>query len=291
MSLNRPCAIVLAALAALAGAASAAPAGAQQAVAAPADARQPAATPAAQPTAAATDAQTKTAPAAKSDPGTYGFDPVHTRVMFALSHAGFSQAIGTVSGAAGTLRFDPADWRGARLDVQVPLTRLDLGDGKWNKAALARNLLDGKRWPSARFVSERIEPAAGDPQRFQVCGTLSLHGVDGPLCLQVRFNQLKRHPLPPFHRTAGFSATATLSRAAFGIDAWKSVIGDEVELRIEAEAVRDKYVGDSPQGAADAAAGADAAPDSDSDSDPDSVRPDPAPPAPANAQPEPEPSR
>lgn len=274
MSLNRPCAIVLATLAAFAGAATATPAGAQQADAEPA----------AKPAAAAADARTAAAPAAKADPGTYGFDPVHTRVMFALSHAGFSQAIGTVSGAAGTLRFDPADWRGAHLDVQVPLTRLDLGDGKWNKAALARNLLDGKRWPSARFVSERVEPAAGDPQRFEVCGTLSLHGVDGPLCLQVKFNQLKRHPLPPFHRTAGFSATATLSRAAFGIDAWKSVIGEEVELRIEAEAVRDKYVGDSPQGAAEAGAGED-------DARQDSVRPDPAPPTPANAQPEPEPRR
>ena len=54
----------------------------------------------------------------------------------------------------------------------------------------------------------------------------------------MTFNQLKRHPLPPFHRTAGFSATATLSRKAFGIDAWPSVIGDDVELRIEAEAIR-----------------------------------------------------
>ena len=32
----------------------------------------------------------------------------------------------------------------------------------------------------------------------------------------------------------------TLSRADFGITAWKSVIGDEVELRIEAEAVRER---------------------------------------------------
>lgn len=258
MSLNRPCAIVLAALAALPGAAPA-----EQAPA-PAD--------------------------AAAGLASYGFDPVHTRVMFALSHAGFSQAIGTVSGAAGSLRFDPADWRSARLDVQVPLTRLELGDDKWNKAALARNLLDGKRWPTARFVSAQVEPAAGDPQRFKVCGTLSLHGVDGPLCLDVKFNALKRHPLPPFHRTAGFSATATLSRAAFGIDAWKSVIGDEVELRIEAEAVRDKYVGDSPKSAASAAAGDDSdAAQADPPAPSDSVRPDPTPPAPA--QPRPEPSR
>ena len=41
----------------------------------------------------------------------------------------------------------------------------------------------------------------------------------------------------PFRRTAGFSATATLSRSDYGIDAWASMIGDNVEVRIEAEAV------------------------------------------------------
>ena len=44
--------------------------------------------------------------------------------------------------------------------------------------------------------------------------------------------------MPPFRRTVGFSATAALSRKDFGIDAWPSVIGDAVELRIEAEATR-----------------------------------------------------
>lgn len=185
------------------------------------------------------------APARAAGPETYGLDPVHTRVMFAVSHAGFSQAIGTVSGSRGRLSFDRADWRSARLEVEVPLTRLDLGDAKWNRAALAANLLDGKRHPLARFVSERVEPDPADPDRAQVCGRLSLHGATRPLCLDVRLNALKRHPLPPFRRTAGFSASARLSRADYGIDAWKSAIGDEVELRIEAEAVRGAYLGPS----------------------------------------------
>ena len=67
-------------------------------------------------------------------------DPVHTRVLFAVEHAGFSHALGTVSGSTGTLVFDRDDWTSARLDVQVPLQRLDLGDEKWNKAVLASNL-------------------------------------------------------------------------------------------------------------------------------------------------------
>ncbi|MET0290134.1 MAG: YceI family protein [Pseudoxanthomonas sp.] len=166
----------------------------------------------------------------------YQLDPVHTRVMVAISHAGFSEALGTVSGSEGTLAFDPGDWHSARVDITVPLARIDFGDADWNKAVQARNLLDVARHPQARFVSNRIEPI--DAQHFIAYGQLTLHGVTHETALDVRFNQLKRHPLPPFRRTAGFSATAKLSRAAFGIDAWTSVIGDTVTLRIEAEATR-----------------------------------------------------
>ncbi|WP_425502256.1 YceI family protein [Pseudoxanthomonas sacheonensis] len=173
---------------------------------------------------------------ARAASAAYELDPVHTRVMIAVEHAGFSKAIGTVSGSSGHLQFDPEDWTTAKLEVSVPLQRLDLGDEKWNQAVLARNLLDAEQFPTASFVSTRIEPI--DPQHASVYGTLTLHGVAKEVKLEVTFNALKRHPLPPFRRTAGFSATATLSRAEFGIDAWKSVIGDSVELRLEVEATR-----------------------------------------------------
>jgi polyisoprenoid-binding protein YceI len=172
---------------------------------------------------------------AVAQPVDYRLDPVHTRVLFAISHAGFSSALGTVSGSSGSLVFDPDDWSTARVTVSVPMTRLDLGDADWNRAAGARGLLDVGGHPVATFVSNRIVPK--DPQHASVCGTLTLRGVGQDVCLDVTFHQLKRLPLPPFHRTAGFSATATLSRKAFGIDAWPTVIGDEVQLRIEAEAV------------------------------------------------------
>jgi polyisoprenoid-binding protein YceI len=177
-------------------------------------------------------------PALAEEAHTYALDPVHTRVLFAIEHAGFSKALGTVSGSTGTLVFDREDWRTARLDVRVPLQRLDLGDAEWNEAALGANLLDARRHPEAHFISTDVEPVDADHAR--VCGELTLRGVTRPLCMDVTLNALKRHPMPPFRRTAGFSATATLSRADFGMGAWKTVIGDAVELRIEAEAVRER---------------------------------------------------
>lgn len=164
----------------------------------------------------------------------FALDPVHTRVMVAVDHAGYSKAIGTASGSTGVLAFDPADWRQARLEARVPLQRLDFGDTAWNRAVAAANLLDATRTPEAHFISTRVEPVAGD--EAIVHGQLTLRGVTRPVALQVRMNALKRHPMPPFRRTAGFSATAILSRADFGIDAWPAMIGDSVELRIEAEA-------------------------------------------------------
>lgn len=171
---------------------------------------------------------------AESAAATYALDPVHTRVMFAVEHAGFSRAIGTVSGSTGTLVFDPDDWAGARLEVSVPLQRVDLGDADWNRAVLGRNLLHASRYPQATFISTRVEPQ-GDG-RAAVFGRLTLHDVTREIRLDVVLNRLQRHPMPPYRRTAGFSATARLSRADFGVDAWKTLIGDEVELRIEAEA-------------------------------------------------------
>jgi polyisoprenoid-binding protein YceI len=179
---------------------------------------------------------------AAAQAASYALDPVHTRVMFELSHAGYSQAIGMVSGSTGTLVFDPGDWSSAKVSVSVPIAKLDLGDADWTRAALGRGFLDGARYPVATFVSTRIEPV--DATHARVVGTLTLRGVAREIALDVAFNQLKRYPLPPFRRTAGFSATATLSRAAFGADAWTSLVGDTVSLRIEAEAHR---AGDAPE--------------------------------------------
>jgi len=206
---------------------------------------------------------------AAAAPDTYRLDPVHTRVLFAVEHAGFSQALGTVSGSEGRLAFDPDDWHSATLSVSVPLQRLDLGDDAWNKATLARNLLDAERHPEARFVSTRIEPI--DPTHARVIGELTLRGVTHEVALEVTLNAVKRHPMPPFRRTAGFSATATLSRSAFGIDAWPSMIGDTVQLRIEAEAVRDRTAAD-PQDTPSVDAPGTPAPPADSDPSPSPAR-------------------
>lgn len=178
------------------------------------------------------------APAAALPPGAeaHALDPVHTRVMVAVDHAGFSRALGTVSGTTGTLWLVPGSWEGAAVVAEVPLARLDFGDGDWNRAVAAAGLLDSGRHPVATFRSTRVEPV--DATRARIHGTLELRGTRREVILDAVRNHEGRHPMPPFRRTVGFSATATLSRADFGSTAWASMIGDAVEVRIELEAAR-----------------------------------------------------
>jgi polyisoprenoid-binding protein YceI len=171
----------------------------------------------------------------------FAIDPVHTRVAFQVSHAGFSNPVATFSKVTGVLEFDKEDWSAAHVEVRIPIDTLDLGDEKWQGKILDATFFDAKKFPEARFVSTRVE-GKGENEA-EVTGDLTLHGVTKPVVLQVKLNQLARHPLS-FRRTAGFSATATLSRKDFGIDNWAKVVGDEVKLILEVEATRDKDAGD-----------------------------------------------
>jgi polyisoprenoid-binding protein YceI len=156
-------------------------------------------------------------------------------VLFRVDHAGFSQALGIFPGATGELHFDPDDWTSARLDVEVPLATLEIGDLPWRDKLLSGTWLDAESQPMARFRSTRVESTGKD--QATVFGELSVKGVTREISLDVRLNQLARNPLT-FRRTAGFSATAVIDRKDFGMAEWPNVVGQRVQLEIQAEAVR-----------------------------------------------------
>jgi polyisoprenoid-binding protein YceI len=176
-----------------------------------------------------TAAETYAAPAA------YTLDPTHTRIAFRANHAGFSRALGTFTGATGTLHLDEDDWTSARLELMLPIATLDLGDPDWNRKILDGTFFDADKLPHARFVSTAVEKR--DENTLHVKGELTIHGITQPVEFDATINAIKRHPLT-FRRTAGFSATLVVSRKAFGIDAWASVVDDAVEILVELEATR-----------------------------------------------------
>jgi len=161
-------------------------------------------------------------------------DPVHTRIAFRVEHLGLSRSIGTFSGANGTLDFDKDDWNGAKLDVSIPLDRLEMGNDAWKKKVLSDAFLDSAKQPVAHFVATSVAPI--DKTHARVTGTLSLRGRDSTVVLDVALNGIKRSLYTEFRKTAGFSATATLHRKDLGMEAYPDAVGEDVAIDIEAEA-------------------------------------------------------
>lgn len=165
----------------------------------------------------------------------YVIDPVHTRVLVFVEHAGFSHSIGTFSGASGSLTFDPDHPQAARVAVVLPLQRMDFGDADWNKKLAGALFFSSKRYPQIRFVSSAVEVL--DAQHFRVHGTLELKGEAHEVVLEATLNSLRRHPMT-LRQTIGFSATTSLDRRKFALGAYPKVIGNSVPVRIELEATR-----------------------------------------------------
>lgn len=177
----------------------------------------------------------------------YAIDPVHTRVAVFVDHAGFSHAIGTFSGASGTVWFDPERPGASRVEVSLPMARMDFGDADWNAKLAGGLFFASKRHSQTRFVSTAVE--ALDAQHLRVHGMLDLKGVQREVVLEATLNSARRHPMSLRH-TVGFSATTTLDRRDFHMGAYPNVIGNDVPVRIELEATRSGAEADpaTPQG-------------------------------------------
>ena len=162
-------------------------------------------------------------------PGSYTVEPSHTRILWSVSHMGFSTWYGDFTGAQGSLTLDPAAPARDRLELTIPTGSVVTTNAKLDAELKAPDWFDAARYPTIRFVSTRVARTA--PGRADVTGDLTFHGATHPVTLHVRFNGAGTNPLDK-HYTAGFDAEATLSRSAFGVTKYVPLVGDEVHLQL-----------------------------------------------------------
>lgn len=174
-------------------------------------------------------------PALATAQATYSIDPVHSRVLFRVMHAGLSPSLGTVSHPVGRIDWNEEDISKSSVTVQMPVSSLDLGDAEWNRKAL-KTFLDADKYPVATFRSTSVRVIS--ESLIEVDGELRMAGGGVPITFTTVINAHKRHPLT-LKRTLGMQASADVSRKALGIEAWPSLVGDTVHLDVAIEATLD----------------------------------------------------
>jgi polyisoprenoid-binding protein YceI len=166
---------------------------------------------------------------------TYRYDPVHSQIVFSIDHDGFSRPLGRLHIASGWFRFDPDDWSRSATELDIDMTSVDMGDAAWNNAVCKTSLLDCKTYPTAHFVSTSVE--RNDATHGVLHGVLELHGTHQPIDIPFRLNRIGK-TIYGLHTIAGFSATASLDRTAFGISGFPNAIGHNVAIWLELEGLR-----------------------------------------------------
>jgi len=174
------------------------------------------------------------AAAAPCAPVTYTIVSKLSRVSFSLEHQGFIQLFGTLRMAPGSFSFDDEDWKNSSIAVSMPTRSLDMGDATWNQ-----QIRDDDAWaklfksPTVSFRSTKLERM--DATHGTLAGELTLAGVTKPVLLQLRFNKLGLNQISKL-ASVGFSATTTIKRSEYGLNAYSDLVGDELAVQIQIEA-------------------------------------------------------
>ncbi|MFC5342593.1 YceI family protein [Brevundimonas staleyi] len=168
--------------------------------------------------------------------GTYKLDPGHGKITWQVNHLGFSTYVGQFINVSADLTLDPANPSASTLTATVPLTDVAPNDDGLKRHLQTPDFFDTAQFPIATFVATSIVVDEDDATEAEVTGNLTLHGVTRPVTLEVEFNQAG----PSMGNTykVGFDGKATIRRSEFGMSYGLPAIGDEVELHIEGEFVK-----------------------------------------------------
>ena len=161
--------------------------------------------------------------------GTYALEPTHTQVVFSLLHFGFTPYYGLFSDASGTLKLDTAHPATSSLNVTIPVSSVQTTSGKLTDELKGADWFDATHYPTATFVSSKVEPDGKGGAT--ITGSFTLHGITKPLTLHAQYVGSGTNPMDKAY-TVGFKATGTLKRSDYDVKKYVPLVGDDVTLTL-----------------------------------------------------------
>jgi polyisoprenoid-binding protein YceI len=179
---------------------------------------------------------TLAAPLAMGQNTTWVPDKAHSEINFSVLHLSLDNVRGRFGNVGGDVIQTAGAIAKSTVNVTIDVSTVDTGVAFRDNDLKSANFFDVAQFPTATFVSTSI---VKNGNGLTINGNLTLHGVTEPVVLEaegptgpVQGMEHKQHE--------GFSATTTISRAAFGIGSKypNNVVGDEVKLTIDLDLVQ-----------------------------------------------------
>lgn len=164
----------------------------------------------------------------------YHFDKRHTNIMWFASHMGFSDSMGQFMDFDGEIILDHDNPAQSSVTFTVNMASVMTGLSKFDAHLKSADFFNVDKYPTARFVSSKVT-LTGD-NKATVEGDFTLIGITKPLTLKVRLNRRAMDIRENIIRS-GFSVRTTVKRSRYGMKYSLPFVGDDVTIRIEAEAL------------------------------------------------------
>lgn len=171
--------------------------------------------------------------------GTYELEKTHASLLWKVSHNGLSGYTVAFTDFDATIEFNPENPVESTVTASINPAALQTNypDAEkredWHKKLAGPQIFNADEFPKITFTSTGIEQT-GEFTGL-VTGDLTFLGVTKPVTLDVEYNGTGNAPWFGPRDLIGFSATGTITRSEFGLEAYLPNIGDEVEIMIEAE--------------------------------------------------------
>lgn len=169
--------------------------------------------------------------ASRAPAGTYSVDSGHTQVLFTVNHMGFSSYTGQFIQPTGTLVLDPKNHANDKVEIVFAIDKVSTTVPALDAHLKRADYFDAAKYPEGRFVSTRVVVRG---TTATIAGNLTLRGVTKPVVLAAKFVGAGTSPMGVHKTNVGFSATTSINRSDFGINAGIPMISDKVDLVINA---------------------------------------------------------
>jgi polyisoprenoid-binding protein YceI len=163
--------------------------------------------------------------------GDYKLDQSHAKIVWSVSHFGFSTYYGEFTDFDARLKLDPTRPESSRLVATIATSSVATHDDALDTHLKSADFFDVANHREARFESTRVRLTS--PGTAEVTGNFTMLGQSRPLTLDVTFNRAGDNMAGVY--TAGFSATGTIKRSDYGMSYGLPAVGDEIALRISGE--------------------------------------------------------
>ncbi len=165
--------------------------------------------------------------------GTYGIDPVHSSLGFAVKFNGLSMFRSSFNAVEGALN-------DGVLAGAVPVESLGIQMPRFREHLLTADFFDAEHFPQMTFTSTSID-VSPDSDDVTVSGDLSIRGISRPVSASGTYGAAE----DPFgNDRIGMSLTATIDRREFGLT-WQNplpgggdALGWHVVIEVELQLVK-----------------------------------------------------